>query len=57
MRNRYVDRKDFYTRREAALNAVTAEQVNGTLLRILEEGRISRLSVVPEEDALTNNEE
>ena len=32
MRNRYVDRKDFYTRREAALNAVTAEQVNGPVL-------------------------
>lgn len=48
MRNRYVDRKDFYTRREAALNAVTAEQVNEVLLRIMDEGRISLLSVVPE---------
>ena len=50
LRSRYVDRKDFYTRREAALNAVTVEQVDEALHRILDEGRISLLSVVPEEE-------
>lgn len=49
LRSRYVDRKDFYTKREAALNAVTAGQVNEVLLKVLEEGRISILSVVPED--------
>lgn len=48
LRNRFVDMKDFYTRRSAALDAVTAKQVNEYLYTILEEGSLSTLSVVPE---------
>ena len=48
LRNRFVDMKDFYTRRSAALDAVTARQVNEYLYTILEEGSLSTLSVVPE---------
>lgn len=50
LRNRYVDRKDFYTRRQAAMDAVSVEDVNRALLDILDEGRISVLSVVPAGD-------
>lgn len=49
LRSRYIDRKDFYTRRKEALDAVTARQVDEALLRVLDEGRISLLSVVPDE--------
>ena len=49
LRSRYIDRKDFYTRRKEALDAVTARQVDEALLRVLDKGRISLLSVVPEE--------
>ena len=48
LRNRFVNMKDFYTRRSAALDAVTAKQVNEYLYTILEEGSLSTLSVVPE---------
>lgn len=48
MRNRYIDRKDFYTRRQEAMDAVTEEEVNQALLDVLDDGRISVLSVVPE---------
>ena len=47
MRSRYIDRKDFHTRRQAALEAVTAQQVNEELVSLLEEGTVSLLSVVP----------
>lgn len=49
LRNRYVDRKDFYTNRKDALNAVTADNVNALLKEIIETGRLSELSVIPEE--------
>lgn len=49
MRSRYIDRKDFYTRRKSALEAVTADQVCMALRQVLDKGRISLLSVVPEE--------
>ncbi|HIZ86581.1 MAG TPA: insulinase family protein [Candidatus Coprenecus pullistercoris] len=49
LRDRYIKRKDFYTGRTAALEAVTADQVEEELLRVLEDGRISIRSVVPEE--------
>ena len=41
--------KDFYTRRSAALDAVTADQVNDLLFTVLDEGSLSTLSVIPEE--------
>lgn len=47
LRNRYVERKDFYTGRKAALEAVTVEDVNESLYNVLDKGRISLLSVVP----------
>ena len=50
LRNRYIDRKDFYTRRQAALDSLTDVQVNEALYQVLDAGRISLLSVVPEED-------
>lgn len=50
LRNRYVDRKDFYTKRNDALNAVNANRVNDLLKQILETGRLARLSVVPDEN-------
>ena len=49
LRNRYIDRKDFYTRRQAAMDSVSVEDVNSALLDVLDDGRISVLSVVPEE--------
>ena len=49
LRNRFVNMKDFYTRRSAALDAVTAEQVNDLLFTVLDEGSLSTLSVIPEE--------
>lgn len=57
MNSRYVDRKDFYTRRKTALEALTADDVNGYLETVLDEGRISLLSVVPENtvDGYGNN--
>lgn len=48
LRNRYIDRKDFYTNRKDALNAVTAEDVNSLLKEIIGTGRLSELSVIPE---------
>ena len=49
LRSRYIDRKDFYTRRESAMEALTGDQVREELYRVLDEGRISLLSVAPEE--------
>ena len=49
LRNRFVNMKDFYTRRSAALDAVTADQVNDLLFTVLDEGSLSTLSVIPEE--------
>lgn len=49
LRNRYIDRKDFYTRREAALDSLTAVEVNEALYKVLDTGRISLLMVAPEE--------
>lgn len=57
LRSRYIDRKDFYTRRKEALDAVTARQVDEALLRVLDKGRISLLSVVPEETTVKNNKD
>ena len=48
LRNRFVNMKDFYTRRSAALDAVTARQVNDLLFTVLDEGSLSTLSVIPE---------
>lgn len=47
LRNRYVERKDFYTGRKTALEAVTVSDVNEALYNVLDKGRISLLSVVP----------
>lgn len=47
LRNRYVEKKDFYTGRKAALEAVTVSDVNEALYNVLDKGRISLLSVVP----------
>lgn len=49
LRSRYIDRKDFYTRREAALDSLTAVEVNEALYKVLDTGRISLLTVAPEE--------
>lgn len=49
LRNRFVNMKDFYTRRSDALDAVTADQVNDLLFTVLDEGSLSTLSVIPEE--------
>lgn len=49
LRSRYIDRKDFYTRREAALDSLTAVEVNEALYKVLDAGRISLLTVAPEE--------
>ena len=48
--NRFVNMKDFYTRRNAAMEAVTAEDVSDELYRVLDQGRLSTLSVIPEEE-------
>ncbi|HIZ86114.1 MAG TPA: insulinase family protein [Candidatus Coprenecus stercoravium] len=46
--DRYVRRKDYYTRRQEAMDSVTAEDVNEELMRVLDDGRLSVLSVEPE---------
>lgn len=51
LRNRYVNRKDFYSKRKEALNAVNAESVNVLLRQILETGRLAQLSVIPDENS------
>ena len=52
LRNRYVDRKDYYTGWQAAVDAVTAADVNEALYGVLEDGRISVLSVIPDDGSL-----
>lgn len=53
--SRYIENKDFYTRRKVALREVTAQDVCAALETVLDEGRISLLSVVPDEESEDGN--
>ncbi len=48
LRSRYLDRKDFHSRRDAALDAVSAEDIENLLKQCAEEGVVSLISVIPE---------
>ncbi len=48
LRSRYLDRKDFHSRRDAALDAVTAADIEKILKQCTEEGVVSLISVIPE---------
>ncbi len=48
LRNRYINRKDFYSRMNSVLDAVTAADIENTLKKYNEEGVFSLISVTPE---------